>query len=75
LPPGNNKQTTQQTGKGRVLFDARRILLWLLAASAAMQVSAEFAAVLQSCGLLVNSMGGETQLDLATYTFSGGDAV
>ncbi|KAF6256766.1 hypothetical protein COO60DRAFT_1702160 [Scenedesmus sp. NREL 46B-D3] len=36
-----------------------------------MQVSAEFAAVLQSCGLLVNSMGGETVLDLATYSFSG----
>ncbi|WIA18896.1 hypothetical protein OEZ85_003568 [Tetradesmus obliquus] len=36
-----------------------------------MQVSAEFAAVLQSCGLLVNSMGGETVLDLASYSFSG----
>jgi lysylphosphatidylglycerol synthetase-like protein (DUF2156 family) len=36
-----------------------------------LQVSAEFAAVLQSCSLLVNSMGGETVLDLATYTFSG----
>jgi lysylphosphatidylglycerol synthetase-like protein (DUF2156 family) len=41
------------------------------AAAAVLQVSAEFAAVLQSCGLLVNSMGGETVMDLATYTFSG----
>jgi hypothetical protein len=36
-----------------------------------LQVSAAFALVLRSCGLLVNSVGGETQLDLATYTFSG----
>jgi lysylphosphatidylglycerol synthetase-like protein (DUF2156 family) len=41
------------------------------AAAALLQVSAEFAAVLQSCGLLVNSMGGETVMDLASYTFSG----
>lgn len=39
--------------------------------SPCMQVSAEFAAVLQSFGFTVNSMGGETRLDLATYNFTG----
>lgn len=36
-----------------------------------LQVSAAFALVLRSFGLLINSVGGETQLDLATYTFAG----
>ncbi|WIA39196.1 hypothetical protein OEZ86_005321 [Tetradesmus obliquus] len=36
-----------------------------------MQVSAAFALVLRSFGLLINSVGGETQLDLANYTFAG----
>jgi hypothetical protein len=38
-----------------------------------LQVSAAFALVLRSFGLLINSVGGETQLDLASYTFSGAD--
>jgi len=43
----------------------------MLVLSPCMQVSAEFAAVLQSFGFTVNSMGGETRLDLATYNFTG----
>eukprot|EP00775_Hariotina_reticulata_P001702 gene1702-2047_t len=36
-----------------------------------MQVSSTFARVLHaSCGLHINSVGGETELDLATFTFS-----
>lgn len=36
-----------------------------------LQVSASFASVLQDMGFSVNSMGGETRLDLATYNFTG----
>eukprot|EP00775_Hariotina_reticulata_P013086 gene13086-13213_t len=36
-----------------------------------MQVSGGFARILSSLGLLVNSVGGETEIDLAAYTFSG----
>ena len=36
-----------------------------------LQVSSEFAAVLEGFGFTVNSMGGETRLDLATYNFTG----
>lgn len=39
----------------------------------AVQVSAEFARVLEGFGFTVNSMGGETRLDLATYNFTGGN--
>lgn len=36
------------------------------------QVSSTFARVLQgTCGLYINSVGGETELDLATFAFSG----
>jgi hypothetical protein len=35
------------------------------------QVSGGFARVLSSLGLLINSVGGETEIDLAAYTFSG----
>lgn len=35
------------------------------------QISKEFGEVLQGLGLLVNSVGGETELDLLKYTFSG----
>ena len=35
------------------------------------QVSKDTAQVLQGLEMTVNSMGGETELDLATYQFSG----
>jgi hypothetical protein len=35
------------------------------------QVSFEFASVLQELGFKCNSMGGETRLDIATYNFAG----
>jgi ABC-type polysaccharide transport system permease subunit len=50
------------------------LLLPLLLLLLLLQVSAAFALVLRSFGLLINSVGGETQLDLASYTFSGGHA-
>ena len=36
-----------------------------------LQTSKDFALVLRSMGLTVNSMGGETEMDLKGYSFSG----
>lgn len=37
-----------------------------------LQVSYDFAAILQEFDFTCNSMGGETRLDIATYNFTGG---
>lgn len=36
-----------------------------------LQISKEFGLILRGLGMLVNSVGGETRLDLTKYTFSG----
>ena len=36
-----------------------------------LQISKEFGFILRGLGMLVNSVGGETQLDLEKYAFSG----